>query len=114
MIDFTDYTTYLYGFAMLAFLYLSYTGSFKYQEHYKPEYRCTKNKAISACIFNTVMIIFLYYIMYAATAELVRQGYNSTSIFTIKVWLVFWMVDAVVSSIGAYRGAKKLNEEEAQ
>ncbi|CAJ1840311.1 hypothetical protein HLBENOHH_02082 [Aeromonas dhakensis] len=114
MIDFTDYTTYLYGFIMLVYLYFGYDGSYSRQTQYKPEHRCTKSIAIGLCVFNIIFFGTLYYFSYTARNELIQEGYKAISLTELNVWLGFGFVYLTATAIGAYRGAKKLNEEEAR
>lgn len=114
MIDFTDYNTYLYGFTMLAWLYFGYESAYERQEQYKPEYRYTKSKAIGLCVFYIIFVGALYYFNYTARNELIQQSYKSISLTALNVWLGFWYVYFTAIAVAAYRGAKKLNEEDAQ
>ncbi|WOX54452.1 hypothetical protein R2E40_10160 [Aeromonas sp. CD] len=106
MIDFTDYTTYLYGFAMIFWLYIGYDGSYERQERYKPEYRQTKKQTVWFCSLITVLVGALGASHYAveSTPDTPRQ----------LVLLAFFYLYCISTEIAEYRGAKKLNKEEAQ
>ncbi|WP_421292940.1 hypothetical protein [Aeromonas veronii] len=112
MIDFTDYHTYLYGFTMLAFLYFDYQGAYVRQAQYKLEHRYNKNKAIVGFIIFSIMVGIVYCVSPASIGF--AQGHDPVSIVNINVLLAFWYLDGIASITGAYRGAKKLNEDDAQ
>lgn len=112
MIDFTDYYTYLYGFMMLTLLYFGYEGAYSRQTHYKPEYRYTQNKAIWGCVLNTIFVGCMHYASYNARNELIQAGSKTISLTELDVWFAFWYSYFITVIIGAYRGAKKLNEED--
>lgn len=106
MIDFTDYTTYLYGFVILACLYFGYDGSYSRQTRYKAEHRATKKDTGWCSVITTVLWGSLYYM--STHAPEVKLTVNQ------HVIIVFWYLYSIATLIGAYRGAKKLNEEDAQ
>jgi len=106
MIDFTDYTTYLYGFTMLAFLYCGCKGAYNGQKQYKPEYRQTKKQTVWCCSIFTILVGAVCASHYAvgSTPDTLRQ----------LVLLAFFYLYFISTEVAEYRGAKKLNEEDAQ